>query len=97
MALRLTHRFRLRRRWNVAAENNAVGDFCPGVGLRDGRVVDVDVADLPVLEALKGDGVGGILGADLLMMCDAVKFRGLNGGSPTMILTKRQHDDINLN
>lgn len=97
MALKLTHRYTLRRRWNLVAANNAVGDFCPGIGLsQDGddqcSHVDIDIADLPVLESLKGDGVGGILGADLLMMCDVVRFCGLNdgGGSslPKMILMK---------
>jgi len=89
MALRLTHRYKVRRRWNLVAENNAVGDFCPGIGLGNDQFSDVDIGDLPVLEALKGDGAGGILGADLLMMCDVVRFRGLNGRSPTMILMKQ--------
>ena len=91
MALELTHRFTLRRRWNLVAENTAVGDFCPGIGLEEDQQNDVDISDLPVLEALKGDGVGGILGADLLMMCDVVRFSGLNGGSlrPSMILMKQ--------
>jgi len=89
LALELTHRFKLKRRWNTVAENNAVGDFCPGIGLRDDEFFDIDIADLPVLETLKGDGVGGILGADLFMMCDVVRFCRLNGRSPTMILMKQ--------
>ena len=89
LALKLTHRFKLKRRWNTVAENNAVGDFCPGIGLRDDEFFDIDIADLPVLETLKGDGVGGILGADLFMMCDVVRFCRLNGRSPTMILMKQ--------
>mmetsp|Transcript_13663 Transcript_13663/g.29617 ORF Transcript_13663/g.29617 Transcript_13663/m.29617 type:complete len:527 (-) Transcript_13663:181-1761(-) len=88
MALELTHRFTLQRRWNLVAQNNAVGDFCPGIGLGENERSNIDISDLPVLEALKGDGVGGILGADLLMMCDVVRFTGLNRGSPEMILIK---------
>ena len=91
-ALRLTHRYRLRRRWNLLAENMALGDFCPGIEMRKGREVggsDIDIGDLPVLEAVGGDGVGGILGANLLMMCDVARFSGLNTGSPTMILMQR--------
>ena len=94
MALELTHRFKLKRRWNVVAENNAVGDFCPGVALGgsgdgdDG--INVDICDLPVLDALKDDGVGGILGADLFMICDVVRFEGLNRSSPTMTLMRQQ-------
>jgi len=48
--------------------------------------INIDIGDLPVLEALKGDGVGGILGADLLMMCDLVRFSGMNKRSPTVTL-----------
>ena len=94
LALRLTHRYRLRRRWNLVAENTSLGGLgLAGVEMRggggegDGR--NIDIGDLPVLEALGGDGVGGILGADLLMMCDVVRFSGLNTGSPTMILMQR--------
>ena len=90
MAIRLTHRYTLKRRYNLVADNNAVGDFCPGIGLGENQVCNVDIGDLPVLEALKGDGVGGILGADLLMMCDVVRFTGLNGQSPNMILMKKE-------
>lgn len=90
MALKLTHRFKLKRRWNVVAENNAGGNFCPGIALQDNQFSDVDIADLPVLETLKEDGVGGILGADLLMMCDVMRFSGLDGArTPTMILMKQ--------
>ena len=94
LALRLTHRYRLRRRWNLVAENTSLGglglagvEMREGGGEGDGR--NIDIGDLPVLEALGGDGVGGILGADLLMMCDVVRFSGLNTGSPTMILMQR--------
>lgn len=86
MALQLTHRFKLKRRWNLVAENAVP---LGGIGLEESQVIDVDIGDLPVLEALKSDGVGGIVGADLLMMCDVVRFSGLNGRSPKMILIKQ--------
>ena len=86
LALRLTHRYQLKRRWNLVAENTAVADFCAGIELKEGGVRNIDIGDLPVLEALGGDGVGGILGADLMMMCGVVRFSGLNTGSPRMIL-----------
>ena len=40
VALRLTHRYQLRRRWNwnLVAENTAIGDFCPGIELCEGEV-----------------------------------------------------------
>ena len=82
----LTHRFKLKRRWNLVAENAVP---LGGIGLEESQVIDVDIGNLPVLEALKSDGVGGIVGADLLMMCDVVRFSGLNGRSPKMILIKQ--------
>ena len=82
VALQLTHRFILKR-WNLSTENA----YSPaGLPCLDG--MNIDIGDLPVLESLKGDGVGGILGADLLMMCDLVRFSGMNAGSPTMTLWK---------
>ena len=71
------------------AENTAIEDFCPGIELREGQVRNIDIGEHPVLDALAGDGVGGILGANILMMCDVVRFSGLNTGSSTMILTQR--------
>lgn len=84
MALQLTHRFVLKR-WNLSTENA----YSPaGLPCLDG--VNIDIGELPVLEQLKGDGVGGILGADLLMMCDVVRFSGMNAGSPTITLWKSE-------
>ena len=84
MALQLTHRFVLKR-WNLSTEN----EYSPaGLPCLDG--INIDIGELPVLEQLKGDGVGGILGADLLMMCDLVRFSGMNADSPTMTLWKSE-------
>ena len=91
LALRLTHRYILQRRWNLAGANRNSGEFTPGISIRGSEFrggLNVDIGSLPVLELLKGEGVGGILGADLLMMCDMVRFSGLNGPSPTMTLIK---------
>jgi len=95
MALELTHRYVLKRRWNLVGNGSASGSsgsYLPGMSLRGTEFsagINVDIGDLPVLEALRGEGVGGILGADLLMMCDLVRLRGMNGRSPTMILMKK--------
>ena len=88
MALQLTHRFVLKRRWNLITEN-AYSPAGIELDVKNGGV-NVDIGDLPVLETLKGDGVGGILGADLLMLCDVVRFGGLNGRSPTMTLYRSE-------
>lgn len=90
-ALQLTHRYILKRRWNIKPKDQAEGVYSPGVGLRGTEFdtgINVDIGDLPVLDALRSDGAGGILGADLLMMCDVVRFIGLNGSSPRIIMLK---------
>ncbi len=86
-ALQLTHRFVLKRRWNLSTENA----YSPvGLPCLDG--INIDIGELPVLEQLKVDGVGGILGADLLMMCDIVRFSGMNGGSPSILCFKASEE-----
>ena len=92
MALQLTHRFVLKRRWNLITEN-AYSPAGIELGVENGGI-NVDIGDLPVLETLKGDGVGGILGADLLMLCDVVRFVGLNGRSPTMTLYRSSANEL---
>lgn len=92
MALELTHRYVLQRRWNIVDGKGCNGgEYTLGVGLRNTSfsTINIDIADLPVLETLKGEGVGGILGADLLMMCEVVRFTGMNGSSPRMTMMKR--------
>jgi len=76
VALRLTHRYVLREGFNLDDEGNG---GLPGVRLgSDSAVVNLDVGDIPVLESLANEQVGGILGADLLMQSDLVRlhFRG---------------------
>ena len=91
IALQLTHRYVLKRRWNIQTTQNTEGVYSPGIALRGTDFengINIDIGDLPVLDALKSDGAGGILGADLLMMCDVVRFNGLNGPSPTVSMMK---------
>jgi hypothetical protein len=88
VALQLTHRFILKRRWNLVVSDNTLP--CPGIKLNQSEVSNIDIGELPVLETLVRDGVGGILGADLLMICDVVRFSGLNSRSPEMILMQRR-------
>jgi hypothetical protein len=92
LALQLTHRYVLKRRWNIQTKDKAEGIYSPGIGLRGTKFdagLKVDIGNLPVLDALRSDGAGGILGADLLMLCDVVRFTGLNGALPRIILIKR--------
>ena len=73
-AFRLTHRYVMREGFNLVDDTNKGG--LPGVEL--GSTVNIDIGDIPVLESLANENVGGILGADLLMQSDVVRlhFRG---------------------
>jgi len=81
VALRLTHRYVLNRSFNFEGT---------GVDL-EGDTVNIDIGDIPVLDVLKGEGVGGILGADLFMKCDVVRLN-LSGGSGKIALFKQTTD-----
>jgi hypothetical protein len=83
MALALTHRFTVQRRYNLVSGS---GSSSPGVPVGD-TPANVDIGDIPVLAQLLSSGVGGILGADLLMRCDMVRLN-MNGASPQIILFK---------
>ena len=88
-ALRLTDRLVLRRRYNLVADS-VTASFCPGVALEGSKYeegINIDIGDIPVLEQLRTDDVGGIMGSDLLMMNDVVRF-SFDGTSPKLVLMK---------
>jgi len=82
MALRLTHRYVLGRSFNLSSKAE---DQMTGVVL-GGNKINIDIGDIPVLDILQNEGVGGILGADLLMQCDVVRLN--LQGSGKIILFK---------
>ncbi|KAL3782142.1 hypothetical protein ACHAWO_007502 [Cyclotella atomus] len=91
-AMRLTHRYILKRRWNIKANGQSQGVYTPGIGLKGTEFeagLNIDIGDLLVLESLRDDRAGGIIGADLLMLCGIVRFDGLNTVSPRMIVLQR--------
>mmetsp|Transcript_2439 Transcript_2439/g.5119 ORF Transcript_2439/g.5119 Transcript_2439/m.5119 type:complete len:534 (-) Transcript_2439:6134-7735(-) len=84
VALRLTHRYVLKDGFNLV-EGRSKGDenaSLPGVSMKDGATINIDIGSIPVLDSLGSEGVGGILGADLLMRCDLVRlnFKGTREG-----------------
>ena len=106
-ALALTHRFSLKRRMNFdsSASGGTIGMFNSGLDItefqqRNGDNADssnqemnIDIGDLPVLEAMKSEDVGGILGSDLLMRCDVVHFDNLKDLSSLKVsLLKKKCD-----
>ena len=78
-ALSLTHRIAVQRRVTFPTAANTVTSG-PGISLSRDGLLNVDIGSLPVLDILEQDGVGGILGTDVLMRCSAVRlvFQGRN-------------------
>jgi len=70
VALDLSHRYTLSRRFGLSSK---VGTASAGVRIKEGTV-PLDVGELPILQALQPEGIGGLLGSDLLMRCDLVRF-----------------------
>ncbi len=99
-ALALTHRFVLKRRFNFQSGGKAtttVGMFAPGLDIvENGNTsgMNIDIGDLPVLETMRSEDVGGILGSDLLMRADVVHFSDLKDLSSLKLsfLMKREKE-----
>jgi len=91
MALHLSHRFVLKRRVNLASDPS-MGAFGPlGIDIQEIGSLNIDIGDLPVLEALKSDNVGGILGSDFLMRCDLLHLDFAISSSPKVSLLQKQN------
>ena len=80
VALRLTHRYVLKDGFNLVegGSRGSENASLPGIAMKDGATTNIDIGSIPVLDSLGSEGVGGILGADLLMKCDLVRmnFKG---------------------
>ena len=79
MALDLSHRYSIKQSCTLPEKLVSNND---GI-LMGEESVPVDIGNLPILDALQTEGVGGLLGADLLIRIDIVRFN-LSGGRPTM-------------
>ena len=82
VALSLNHAILVQRRWNLVQP--AINSYSPGIKLK--KSFKIDVGSIPILDSLKGDIVGGILGSDLLMMCGLVQFFNISGQKPKLVL-----------
>jgi hypothetical protein len=78
ISMQLTHRLVVSQKIQIGNLNDQ------GLSLKDCSVkkkhLNIDIGDIPILEQLRGDNVGGILGIDALMRCSRVRmsFRGAN-------------------
>lgn len=86
VAMELTHRVTVGSSFNIAGSGGGPKSE-PGVSLEeDSKNLRIDIGDIAILEQLRGDGVGGILGVDALMRCSRVRFQFGLAGSKEMIL-----------
>jgi hypothetical protein len=69
MANPLTHRIYVSSRMSLTSASD------DGVSLADERRLAVDIGDLPILQQLRSQGIGGILGLDVLRRVDMVRLR----------------------
>ena len=76
VAMELTHRI------NISSNLNFGQRLKPGLSLQDNRRLGVDIGNIAILDNLRGDGVGGILGIDAFMRCDTVRMTFQ--GAPTI-------------
>jgi hypothetical protein len=91
-AFELSHRFQVKRRVNFK-NSNVLEAFGPlGINITESGTLNIDIGDLPVLESLKSENVGGILGSDLLMRCDILELdfsKGKKYNAPRVRMIKR--------
>lgn len=78
VAMELTHRITVGSSLKIGT--NGIKSE-PGVSLTDdNRNLRIEIGDISILEQLRNENIGGILGIDALMRCSIVRFRF---GSPT--------------
>ena len=80
MASPLTHRIYVSSRMCFAASPDE-----DSLSLADYRRMAVDIGDLPILQQLRSQGIGGILGLDVLRKADVVRMR-CRGAQPYLQL-----------
>ena len=73
VAMALTHRINVSSQLQVGSSSRNP-DGLPGISLKDSKRLTIDIGDIAVLEMVKGEGLGGILGIDALMRSSKVRF-----------------------
>ena len=68
VAMELTHRIGLSSTLNLGSGGKQ------GLPLKEARRLTIDIGNIAILETLKNDNVGGILGIDAFMRCDAARL-----------------------
>jgi predicted aspartyl protease len=68
VAMQLTHRI------NVSSALRLGRGELPGLSLKDSKRLSIDIGEIAVLDQMRSQGVGGILGIDALMRCKGVRM-----------------------
>ena len=76
--MRLTHRIHISSTLDLSSGGKKAASRNTGVSLAGTRRLSIDIGEIAILENLRGEGVGGILGIDTFMRCDGarIKFQG---------------------
>ncbi len=81
VAMELTNRVSVQQNLNIGKRPSKEGLAVSGDGIK------IDIGDITVLDTLRSDHVGGILGIDILMQCAAVRMT-FNGPIPRLLFLK---------
>ena len=84
IAIQLTHRLQIKDTVSFSSPEKGKQEH---ITIDGNKIIDVDIGELPIFDALRGEGVGGILGMDIFMLSSKVRMF-LNGRSPEMIFYK---------
>lgn len=68
VAMELTHRIGVSSLMNLGSGDKS------GLPLKGARRLTIDIGNIAILDTLKNDNIGGILGIDAFMRCDAVRM-----------------------
>jgi len=85
IAMELTHRINISSSLNLGSSKTSADHG--GLTLQGPRRLGIDIGNIAILESLKNDGVGGIMGIDVFCRCDAVRmtFQGTNRSVQLML------------
>jgi len=71
VAIRLTHRLNVSSQLTIGPRATS---GLSGLSLAGSNRLSIDIGQIPILDALQSEGVGGILGIDALMRCALVRL-----------------------
>jgi len=76
IAMQLTHRLGVSSTLNlgIQQQQRPIGSSLPGLSLAGNKRLQMDIGDIAILESMKNQRVGGILGIDAFMRATCIRF-----------------------